>query len=372
MRDYEAVTKTATTSRQPKKVAEELKQAQVQTAVQPMGASGELLRLQRRYGNRHVQRVVNLPRQGEVEASVEPGVEQAFGSAHHAGPLPSGNALLDLQRMYGTRAVQGIVAVARQKDRGTGKTKQATPSTEKKRDVVIITSPDVGAEAPVLAPNGTIRRVESLKQMASVLRDIKHPLRTLFISSHSLPSGDLGFGSAHSTTFELPSKVAQELKGTVSAENAPDLVDFRGCTVGTSPKAMDEIKAALGAGAAIGGNCYLVVKRQGPISLGGKQIAKPGDVNAGNRDALKTGLAKLIESFGETKKCILDTSEEAYFRAGGRMIAQWFSPELTTMWNPRKSVCYKDLKPETVDPATAGDLDPSLEGHCRLIRVEKK
>jgi hypothetical protein len=58
MRDYGVVTKAATTSRQPKRAVENLKQAQVQTAVQPTGASGELLRLQRQHGNRYVQGVI--------------------------------------------------------------------------------------------------------------------------------------------------------------------------------------------------------------------------------------------------------------------------------------------------------------------------
>ena len=47
--------------------------------VQP--APDTLLRLQRQYGNRFVQRVVNLSRQGEGEAGVAPEVEQTIQSA---------------------------------------------------------------------------------------------------------------------------------------------------------------------------------------------------------------------------------------------------------------------------------------------------
>lgn len=57
--------------------------------VQP--APDTLLRLQRQYGNRFVQRVVDLARQGEGEASVLPEVEQTIQSARGAGqPLDSG------------------------------------------------------------------------------------------------------------------------------------------------------------------------------------------------------------------------------------------------------------------------------------------
>jgi hypothetical protein len=64
--------------------AETLSRTTVQTAPDTM------LRLQRRYGNRFVQRVVTLFRQGEGEADVAPEVEQTIQSARGAGqPLDS-------------------------------------------------------------------------------------------------------------------------------------------------------------------------------------------------------------------------------------------------------------------------------------------
>lgn len=64
--------------------AESLNRMAVQTAPDAM------LRLQRRYGNRFVQRVVTLFRQGEGEADVTPAVEQTIQSARGGGqPLDS-------------------------------------------------------------------------------------------------------------------------------------------------------------------------------------------------------------------------------------------------------------------------------------------
>ena len=60
MRDYGV----ATTSRQPKRAVEELKQARVQTAVRPTGVSGDIFHLQRLYGNYHVQRVLDVAAEG--------------------------------------------------------------------------------------------------------------------------------------------------------------------------------------------------------------------------------------------------------------------------------------------------------------------
>jgi hypothetical protein len=149
------------------------------------------------------------------------------------------------------------------------------------------------------------------------------------------------------------------------------VADFRGCTIGQSPKALNELRAAFGARSAVGGNCYLVSQTSGPIKLDGTKITKASQVSDADRNAFASGLRKLIDSFGPAKDCILNKSEDGYFRAGGVMVAQWFSPELSTKWDERKSRCYGELKVEPVDPAKAsqGDFDPGIAGHCRLIRV---
>lgn len=69
------------------------------SAIQP--APETLQRLQRQYGNRFVQRVVDLARRGEGEASVTPEVEQAIHGARGGGqPLDTG-ARAQLEPAFG-------------------------------------------------------------------------------------------------------------------------------------------------------------------------------------------------------------------------------------------------------------------------------
>ena len=53
------------------------------TASQPARAAGALLHLQRQYGNRHVQRVLEIARQGDGDVS--PDVEQSIKQARGGG-----------------------------------------------------------------------------------------------------------------------------------------------------------------------------------------------------------------------------------------------------------------------------------------------
>jgi hypothetical protein len=282
-----------------------------------------------------------------------------FGKGEYTPTTAEGKRLLGHELAHVVQQSGGAPAI------------QRAPKNEPRRDVVVITSPDIGSDAPLLAPGVAPIRVTSLDEMAGALKKIDFPIRRLFIISHSLPSGDLGFGNAATEKYELPSKIASKLKGTLKSGNAPDVVDFRGCTIGQDPKAMDEIRAALGAGSAIGGNCYLVTQTNGPIALNGVRITKASQVTEKLQSSFDAGLKKLIDSFGPAKDCILDTSQSSYFRAGSRMVAVWYSPDLDTKWNDRESVCHSKLKPEKVDPAKSGSLEPGLGMHCRLIMVEK-
>jgi hypothetical protein len=259
------------------------------------------------------------------------------------------------------------------KDAGT-KSNDSLPKAPVKRvDVVLLMAEDLRPEALVLAPDGIVISVENVDEMIAKLKSIGSPIKTLYIISHSLVSGDLGFGNESTITFVRPEVVASKLKGTIPPSNAPEQIDFRGCSVGGTPKAMDEIRRALGASAAIGGNCFMVVQMNGPITVNGKAVTRPSEVNSGNRQIFEDGFKRLVDSFGEgKKKCILDTSEAAYFRTKGKMVAQWFSPELDTKWDSRKSKCYKDIKPETIDITKVSDdddFDSGLAGNCRILKV---
>jgi len=291
------------------------------------------------------------------------GRDIAFGSGQYAPGSSTGQHLL----------AHELAHVMQQQSDNT-RLQRSPDDTAKRTDVVLLMAAGLETEALVLAPKGKVLKVSTLEEMTTALKNFGSPIGTLFFIAHALPSGDLGFETGEGTKFELPSNIANALKGSVTAENAPKLIDFRGCSLGTSPQAMDLIRSALGGGAAVGGNCFNLTQIQGPVLLGKKAIAKPSQVTATNRSSFETGLQMLIDSFGDAKDCILNASEEGYFKAGGKMVAQWFSPEYSTDWDNRKSRCYADLTPEVVDPSKAkeGDYAPGIAGHCRLIRVEKK
>jgi uncharacterized protein DUF4157 len=254
--------------------------------------------------------------------------------------------------------------------KGENPTKKTDPPAQK-RDVVIVTAENLGTEANVISKDPLIIHVTSLDDMNRKLKAINFPIGRLIVSSHALPDGSLLFESGDVIKDEDADLIAKKLKGSIKPEFAPDLVDFRGCTIGQSPAAMDAIRNSVGAKGATAGNCYIANWPMGPVNLNGKPITKPSQVKAGDRSAFEKGLQMLRDSFGPAKKCIIDDSEEAYFRAGGKMVAQYFNSDLNATWEERKSVCYSSLTPEQVDPSKGASTDPGLEGNCKLIHVGK-
>ena len=240
-----------------------------------------------------------------------------------------------------------------------------------KQDFVLLMSPGLTAEAAVLAPGAQLVRVATPEEMADALRALEFPIKTLFIISHSLASGDLGFESGNRTSFVRPETLAEKLAGSLAADRAPELIDFRGCSLGSSPPGMEKIRAVLGAKAAVAGNCFMITWIQGPVVLDETRITSRSQISSGSRPGFEAGLRLLVDSFKRAADCILDRSEDAYFRAAGKMVAQWASPEFSTDWDERKSLCYKDLSVVPVDPSTTPDASPGIAGHCKLIRIEE-
>ncbi len=83
----------------------------------------------------------------------------------------------------------------------------------------------------------------SIDDAVKKLNNVNFPIGTLYFVAHSSPAGDLKFGKAEG--FTKAGDIANKLSGAISADNAPVRVDFRGCSIGTSPKAMNQIRAAL-------------------------------------------------------------------------------------------------------------------------------
>jgi hypothetical protein len=238
----------------------------------------------------------------------------------------------------------------------------------KRKDVVILLDDALASEGATLAPGATTIKAATLDELATKLKAITTPIGTMFVLSHALPGGDLEFGNK----FERPEVVAKKLTGTIAPALAPDALDFRGCTVGSAPAAMEQMRAAVGAASVVAGTCYIVTQDNGPIVLNDKTVVtKRSQVTEKNRAEFEMGMRMLPDSFGKAKKCILRPTEDAYFDAGGKWVAQWFNPVLSTEWDVRKSKCYSEVTPEAIDPAQTPKIGFDLTGHCRLIRVSK-
>ncbi len=291
-----------------------------------------------------------------------------FGSGRYAPQSLSGGRLLAHELTH---------VVQQANDIGRAQSVQRAPEKKPKpRDVVVIGEDWKGSEelARVLGSGALVIRVKSVHEFVMKLAKIDFPIGTLYIVTHSAPDGALQFGTAEGPIG--PADIASKLKGALSAENGPEVLDFRGCSVGTSPPAMQQIGAVLNAKSVIAGHCFAVIQRSIPVSIGGKSVTKSSDVAGAatdeatkkqRRDLFTDLLKKNADKFGDHKKCIMNPGESGYFAAGGHFVALWFNPEDNAEFTPGKSICYKDVAPETVDPSKA----LAASGHCRLIRVEE-
>ena len=147
------------------------------------------------------------------------------------------------------------------------------------------------------------------------------------------------------------------------ADKAPQNVDFRGCSVGTSPKAMNQIRGVLGAKSVLAGNCYAVIQNTTPVKIGGKEITQASDVTEENRPEFEKLRKRTVNKLVPAKKCILNNSDKGYFAMGGKYVALWFNTSLSAEWKKDESICYNEINPQTVDPNQA----PAASKGCRLV-----
>ena len=91
----------------------------------------------------------------------------------------------------------------------------------------------------MLAHGGRVISVNSVDDAAKALAKIDSPIGTLYFVTHSTSDGALKFGKDEG--FTKAADIAAKPKGSVPSDKAPQTVDFRGCSVGNSPQAMEEI-----------------------------------------------------------------------------------------------------------------------------------
>ena len=109
-----------------------------------------------------------------------------------------------------------------------------------------------------------------------------------------------------------------------------------------------------------------------PLNLGDGDVVSRTKPKRYSDEELKSGIKATVDTFINAKKCVLDTSLDAYFRAGGKLVAVWFSRTQSTEFLKGKSKCYTALTPEVVDSEKVTKDQPSISSKCRLIMVEKK
>jgi len=183
--------------------------------------------------------------------------------------------------------------------------------------------------------------------------------------------GDILFTSPGKDTFTPAGEIASKIKGAAKVEN----IDFRGCEIAQAPAEMEKVRTALKATKITGSTCGVVTQVGKPIKAFGKEITKPEQLkNAKVRKQFDIGFKQLRKEFTEGRdKCIINDSEDGYFKTGGKLIAVWVNPGSmanTNGWDKLKSICHKDLKVQQVDPT--GKLPVIGPDDCKLLEIGKK
>ena len=257
------------------------------------------------------------------------------------------------------------------KDKPPEKKRQAATATAPPPEVAVVLDSKLMTEAKVIAPGATVVRVSSIDELVTKLKTIKGPIKKLHFIGHMQDDGTIIFKSSNVSTYVLPADVAAAIKDAVKVEE----ISFQGCEIGQSPSEMHNIAGALSATKATGSNCSLVNQESDPVKVDGKPILKPGQLKDKKvRTAFEKGLKELREKFRDkSKKCIMNDTEEGYFKAGGKLFAYWANPASiahSPEWDDSKSICYTDLKKVQIDPTQKIPvIDPE---DCKLIEIEAK
>ncbi len=269
--------------------------------------------------------------------------------------------------------------VQRQPDKDPKETPKETPKQKPepkpkpRQDIALLGEGWTGGRelAIVLAHGGRVIRVNSVADAAQALAKIDAPIGTLYFVTHSTSDGALKFGKDEG--FTKAADIAKKLKGSVPADKAPKTVDFRGCSVGNSPQAMEDIRTALGANSVVAGNCYAVIALSTPLKMGEKDhetevtnaLQVPKTSRRKFEELYKATREKMVASVGSKTSCIVTKSENDFFAAGGRFVALWFNSSFSGKWIKDKSVCYADATRQTVDPSKPAAAIPD----CSVITV---
>jgi hypothetical protein len=295
------------------------------------------------------------------------GHNMVFGAGAFAPATDEGRRLIAHELTHVVQQASSPAGTALQRDDPKKQTKAVS------QDIAVLLSPDANfvTLTAVIAPAAKVLRATSVDDLAKQLKAIKGPIGTLYFVAHMTEDGDLMFTTPGTMTYVPAGTLASKIKDSAQVGN----IDFRGCSIAQAPAEMDKIRGALKATRAIGSTCTLVTHSADPIKIGGKEIIRPEQLSDKKVKAgFVAGLKKTRELFLDAKKkCIINDSADGYFQTGGKLIAAWVNPGSmadSEGWDDKKSICYKDLKVQKVDPTKK--LPVIGPDDCKLVEIGKK
>ena len=248
---------------------------------------------------------------------------------------------------------------------GGGGNQPSVQQPTKKIDVVLLLddSAEAAREAKAYAP--TIIRATSSADAATQLKALGQPIGTIFVVSHSTRSGEVKLVSGIGTiSWQTLADFSKGLKGALPADQAPDLVDFRGCKLGDAPGQLEAFRQNISATAAQATNCWSFSNNATPLTdPDGNEIKSEADIPEGMEKQVDKALKQHINNMKaangtSVKNCIIglakgekadksfDKLRKIYFQNGGHLSAGWASPDFNENWQ-KGSICAKNLTEST-------------------------
>lgn len=230
-------------------------------------------------------------------------------------------------------------------------------------NVAIVLDEESVSEAGAYA--NTVLRVYNIEDAEKKLKALGKPIGTLYVISHSTSQGEVKFESSIGTiSWVKISELGKGLKGALSADQSPTIVDFQGCKVGEAGGEVESFRQSLGAGEAKASNCWTFTQHATPITVDGVEITDPKQVPAKSQSTFDKNLLKQVSGMVTTnghsvKDCLVGLGpgehaneknlakiKELYFRNKGVLIASWASPDYNETWQ-KGSICSKDMTEST-------------------------
>jgi hypothetical protein len=301
------------------------------------------------------------------------GEHLVFGAGEYAPATYEGRRLIAHELAHVVQQAHSGAGPALQRDVKKEETKDPRQVAPTSQDVAVVFGDDEGlvTTATVLAPGVPRLVARSADDLVKQLRSIKGSVKTLYFFAHMTEEGDLMFKTPGAMTFERAETIAAKVKGATQVEN----LNFQGCAIAQAPAEMQKIAGSLKATKATGSTCGLVEQTTPPVKVDGKPIIRPEQLaDKRVKAAFEAGLKNARDLFvDKKKKCILNDTVDGYFQTGGKLIAYWANPGSMadeTGWDDNKSICYKDLKVEHIDPTQK--LPVIGPDDCKLIELGKK